>query len=256
VPQLRQPTFRCLEDDLGLARPPLSQPLCRLIGETEAAPARKLLRDFCHDKGPAEQGRRVASVSDAAGVPVFRRKHSETRGLTWHDRDAANQMPEASIVQPGHPDPGIEWMLLIGMRRADAVYNEGTRLANASRLLPAKDDYLRAHAEFAAHIAQRLPDAVRELLKSARECPGVAIEGTIAWNIPAKVRVEYDDQVNEIRIALPRAASGFVDQVETAMLMLLENESGLVHEEIVHPHLIPGWVPSDWRCFHFVTESF
>lgn len=256
MPQLRQPTFRCFEDDLQLKRPPLTVPMCRALDDTATTAARKLVRDFCHDTGPAEQGKRIASVSEAAARPIFRRRHSDTRGLTWYDRDAAQQLPDPGILAGEHTQPGIEWMLLADMRRADEAYDEGVRLAASGALLPTSDDYLRAHAEFATYIARRLPAAVRELLDNARANPGTVIEGTITWGIPAKLRVEYDDQVDEVRIALPRSSGTLADRVETAMLAQFEDAAELIHEEILQPGLVPTWVPAGWRCFHFVTAPY
>ncbi len=147
-------------------------------------------------------------------------------------------------------------MLLADARRGNEVYDEGVRLAGRGELLPAKDDYLRAHAEFAAYIALRLPAAVAELLENARANPSSVIEGSLIWGVPAKLRLEFDHHVNEIRIAIPRSAGRLAEQVETALLALFEDASELGHEEILQPGLIPAWVPNGWRCFHFVTTPY
>ncbi len=82
--------------------------MCRALDEAANTNVRKLVRDFCNDTEPAQQGKRIASVSDAAGKPVFRRRHSDTRGLTWYDRDASTQLPDPGFLAGDHPDPGIE----------------------------------------------------------------------------------------------------------------------------------------------------
>lgn len=230
--------------------------MCRALDDAANTNVRKLVRDFCRDTEPAQQGKRIAAVSDAAGRPVFRRRHSDVRGLTWYDRDAREQLADPGILAGEHDEPGIEWMLLADARRGNEVYDEGVRLAHRGELMPAADDYLRAHAEFAAYIALRLPDAVAELLKNARANPSGVIEGSLLWGVPAKLRLEYDHHVDEIRIAIPRSAGSLAERVETALFALFEDASQLVHEEILQPQLMPAWVPNGWRCFHFVTPHY
>src|SRR5665811_523758 len=118
-------TIRCLQDDLELSFPPLSE----LLDEI-ASPWMNELRRIA-PSSPKGYGRLLSINSPH----VFRLRVSDERGATWLDK--------------GHE---VVWLCAVCRREGGSdddayLYFEG--LHASDRLLPSGDDYLRLRAEAA-----------------------------------------------------------------------------------------------------------
>lgn len=244
----RRPTLRCVIDDLEIALPPVSTPLAKAVGAVERADA-KLVAEFCADEGPAEQGRRVTTASAAVGRPVFRRRRSDVRGITWYEHDPSAKLPDAEIVPAS-----IEWMMIVGARSDDEIYDDAARVARRGELLPSNDDYLRCHLEHVALIGHVLRDAVDELLRKARAAPNEPMGARFLWGVPARMLVMFEPSIEEIYLAFPRSSGDMADRITHALIGLIEQQGDVTSEEILVPESMPPWVPPGWRCHHFMRD--
>lgn len=184
-------------------------------------------------------------------MPVFRRRHSDLRGLTWYDEHALSLLPRGRVPEDVLKD-GVEWLLLVDARADERVYHRGVKLAERGELLPGVLDEQRLLGELAAWIAAGIPDAARRLIDQALAERGSVIEAQLGWGIPSRVRISADASMEEIYVAIPRTVGALAERVSLALQAVLETASGLESDEVFDPNYWPPWVPSDWRCFHFV----
>jgi hypothetical protein len=159
VPPAR-PTIRCLRDDLGLAPPPVDDPL----DEVGHPLVRRAGDQFGDPAGPRE---RIRAVDDRV---LYKVKTGRWRGAVWIEDDQP-WLVAAGWREDGSPEDFYE-ALAASARASRARYNASQRPplttdAHTGHLLPTRDDHDRRAAEDDALLLRRTEATVRRLTRES-----------------------------------------------------------------------------------------
>jgi len=170
-------TIRCLEEDLCLPLPPLTEVL---------APKHELYERVVEYAPTAPAG--LEPIGCIPGRKVGKIKTSRWRGAAWVDESKQ-----------------VFWLLAGALRRqgdSGDAYEHFEGLYRSDRLYPVDDDYVRLRAEAVARFNAIAADAIRSVLDAAKANCGQQFDVLLAGWLPMRIVVRLDDTVQEVWIAV------------------------------------------------------
>jgi hypothetical protein len=205
-----RPTLRCLTSDLGLAIPPVEEPL----DEIDHPLLAKAREQFADTAAPHE---RIRAVDDAVLVKI---KVQRWRGAVWTGDQPLPWVVAAGTREEGSPDDFYQ-ALTTQAEQARARYNaEHPKPIGGStyvgHLLPGTDDVKRHRIESGARLRRNLDAFVRELtsasLRDGREHSadldtftlGIQVRADDAHATYAAVRITGSAPENIVMVILAR----------------------------------------------------
>jgi hypothetical protein len=167
-----RPTLRCLEQDLHIGVPPLSQLLDDL-----ANPWMVELRRVAPSSPKGQK--RILSIDEPL---VFRLRISSGRGATWVDEP-------------------VVWLCGVHGRQEDSdddAFNYFQGLHAAGNLLPTEPDRLRLRAEDVLILANELTEALVSIIDRAISAPDVELAVDLCEWMPCRVLVRESRGLQEV----------------------------------------------------------